>query len=172
VFNDSSLINTPASVGPLGNDTTYYCHVRAYLTAGWSPFSPIDTLKAGRPWSQNTDTVKTKATVESDLSVSDGSQWGVRSLITLPDRSYTGNYKSKMGLKDIDDYDGYTRIVDTDDIKGFTVAVVVDYVVYTSPDVPTTTKTWFKRVKITVTHPQYLTSDNKMIPVFTAMATY
>ena len=77
-----------------------------------------------------------------------------------------------MGLKDIDDYDGYTRIVDTDDIKGFTVAVAVSYVDYLYPDVPSSNRSWFKRVKITVRHPQYLTSDNKMIPIFTAMATY
>lgn len=128
----------------------------------------IDTTAT--PWLQ--DTTGTKVTVESNLSVSDGSQWGVRSLITLPDSSYTGNYYSKTGLKDIDDYDGYNRIVDYSNIKGFTVAVVVDYVVWTSPNVPTSTKTWFKRVKITVSHPLYLTSDNKMIPVFMATATY
>lgn len=168
-----SLLTTPtASVGPFNSDSTYYWHVKAYVPAVWGAYGKLWSFKAATPRRQYTDTVKTKATVESDLSISDGSQWGVRSLITLPDNTSTGDYNSKTRLKDIDDYDGYTRIVDTDDIKGFTVAVVVDYVVYTSPDVPTTTKTWFKRVKITVTHPQYLTSDNKMIPVFTAMATY
>jgi hypothetical protein len=128
----------------------------------------IDTTATS--WLQ--DTTGTKVTLESNLSVSDGSQWGVRRLVTLPDSSYTGNYNSKTGLKDIDDYDGYTRIANQGNITGFTVAVLVDYVVYTSPDVPTSTKTWFKRVKITISHPLYLTSDNKMIPVFTAVATY
>jgi hypothetical protein len=135
------------------------------------PFDEKVVIDEGAtPWVQ--DTTGTKVTVETNLSPSDGSQWGVRSLITLPDSSYTGNYNSKTGLKDIDDYDDYNRIVDQGNIKGFTVAVVVDYVVWTSPDVPTSTKTWFKSVKITVSHPLYLTSDNKMIPVFQAIATY
>jgi hypothetical protein len=41
VFNDSTITLTSQSVGPLGNDTTYYWRVRARNAGGWSGYSTV-----------------------------------------------------------------------------------------------------------------------------------
>lgn len=107
----------------------------------------IDTTVT--PWRQ--DTTGTKVTTESGLSIYQGSRWGVRTLITLPDTSY----QSISGLRDIDDYDGYVRFVRWNNMI-ITLTVQVHYVEYTTPDpaVIPTSQQFFKKVKVTVRHPQ------------------
>jgi hypothetical protein len=117
------------------------------------------------PWRQ--DTTGTKVSAESGLSAYNGAQWGVRNLLTLPDTSSSGNYLSKTRLKDIDDYDGYKRIVHYGNIRNDTVSVKVYYVVYTAPDVLTSSQQYFKKVEVTVSQAQYLLNQ-----AYSAMAAY
>jgi hypothetical protein len=73
--------------------------------------------------------------------------------VTLPD---TYPYRSVAGYNDFDDYNGYSRTVDTPTIKGFTISCTVYYVTITNLNVKTTSKTYCKRLVVTVTHPQYI----------------
>jgi len=82
------------------------------------------------------------------------------SYVVLPDTSWTGRFKSirfcnacNQGYDDVDDYNGYIRIVDTDGVKGFQINVTVYYVKDAKPDVPSSMKTYFKRADIQVTNP-------------------
>jgi hypothetical protein len=105
------------------------------------------------------------------LSLYQGVRWGVRNLLTLPDTSSTGKYLSRTLLKDIDDYDGYSRMariaIRPGDTLTYTVSVNVYYVAYTAPDVLTTTRQFFKKIEVTVVEPTY-----KVRQVYSAVASY
>lgn len=75
---------------------------------------------------------------------------------TIPSSfTYAGNLGPDSGeqypnFDDIDDYNGFTH---TDSLSGnvhYTISVSVDYVTQGSPDTPTSTRTYFKRMKVTV----------------------
>ena len=90
-----------------------------------------------------------------------------------PDSSYTGAFRSITAYSDVDDYHGYRRIVTANGITGFKLDVVVYYVASGTPDTKTTTSaTNFKRIQVTVTHDQFLTTALKNVPVYTALASY
>jgi hypothetical protein len=102
-----------------------------------------------------------------------------------PDRQITEptdtvpHFLSKKWFNDIDDYDGYQRTVDYGNIKGFIVNVKVYYVTATSPDIRTLSRTNFKKVEVTVSHPQYLTVEVtpegiiiRNTAVYSALASY
>jgi len=75
------------------------------------------------------------------------------SLVPLPDRApflSIGNYN------DFDDYNGYTRIVDTPLIQGFVVTDSVFYVSATDFDTPLYYPSYVKKLVVTVQHPQFL----------------
>jgi hypothetical protein len=65
-------------------------------------------------------------------------------------------YKSMYKFNDIDDYDGYSRLVNTPRAEGFTVSVQVKYVDPVNPDIPQPAQTFCKRMKVTVTSPYML----------------
>jgi hypothetical protein len=118
------------------------------------------------PWTQDaTGAMVTNATSSTNglTTPSDSlGQWGCRArhLITLPDSSYNGQYKSITKLKDVDDYDGYQRTVTYNGISGFVLDVSVYYVSATIPDTKSTTRTFYKKIEITVSHPQYMTVEH------------
>jgi hypothetical protein len=123
--------------------------------------------------------------------------WGVRRLISLPDSLRWSvslgkwYYLSQSSLKDIDDYDGYTRKVyyptipswngpilraDSSQIISYpnyySVSVKVYYVDYVTqsyllPDNNTTTRGVFKKIEITITQ-SYLTNP----VVYTSIVSY
>lgn len=68
-------------------------------------------------------------------------------------------YKSVMGATNayyaVGDYNGYERIANSEDIKGFHLKVTVYYVNKDSPDVAST-RTYYKRIDVSVDHPVYL----------------
>lgn len=72
------------------------------------------------------------------------------SIVPQPD---TYPYKSGAGYNDVDDYHRYRRIVSTPRMGNFDVRDSVWYVVETAPDTKASTQTFFKRVKVTVRHP-------------------
>lgn len=127
----------------------------------------IDTTAAS--WRQDTTGIKISS--ESSLSAYNGSKWGVRGLLAYPDTISTGDYLSKTRLKDIDDYDGYQRraivTIRPGETLTYTITVKVFYVVYSAPDVLTSTPQYFKKVQVTVTESKYEVSQ-----VYTALASY
>lgn len=74
----------------------------------------------------------------------------------LPTSPDTAWYKSISTFDDVDDYNGYTREVNTERIKGFIVKVEVYYVTGSDPEVPVYSQTYYKRVVVTVEHPKYM----------------
>ena len=65
-------------------------------------------------------------------------------------------FESATKFDDIDDYKGYTRTVDGQTIKGFSVTANVYYLVSRTNLTQTTTKTLLKRIDVTVSHPLYI----------------
>lgn len=101
-----------------------------------------------------------------------GPNAGEQTACPLPDSSYIGAYKSKTIYNDIDDYDGYWRILSANGITGFNLKVVVNYVNPGTPDTKVTTRTYFKRVEVTVKQSQFLNADLGNIAVYTTLASY
>jgi hypothetical protein len=138
------------------------------------PFDQSVADTTTTPWTQ--DQTGTKITVTSSLTAPTDTlgKWGCvwRHLLTLPDSSYSGNYKSISFLKDVDDYDGYQRIVTYNGINGFVARVKVYYVNPTSPDVPRTVKSFYKKIEVSVTHPQYMNTITDSVAVYSALSSY
>ncbi|HSD63628.1 MAG TPA: hypothetical protein VLB50_07510 [Ignavibacteriaceae bacterium] len=53
---------------------------------------------------------------------------------------------------DIDDYDGYTKSIDIDKVGEFEMSVDVFYVEQLNPDVPSSTQTYSKMVKVNISN--------------------
>jgi hypothetical protein len=79
-----------------------------------------------------------------------GCNGGEASAVPLPD-AYP--YKSVSGYNDVDDYHKYRRTVSTPRMGNYDVRDSVWYVVETNPDQKSSTQTFFKRVQVTVRHP-------------------
>ncbi len=67
---------------------------------------------------------------------------------------------------DIDDYHGYSKAVSLPHAENYSVTSTVDYVTASNPDVPSTYKTFFKRISVNVTSP-YMSHSVKLSFVFT-----
>lgn len=65
-------------------------------------------------------------------------------------------YKSISTYDDIDDYDGYERVVNTARITGFQVTSEVFYVTDANPNDPASVQTYFKKIIVNIEHPNYL----------------
>lgn len=65
-------------------------------------------------------------------------------------------FQSRNRFDDADDYNRYTRIVPSPRLGDFYVRDSVYYVLASNPNQYTTTKTWFKKIIVTVTHPNML----------------
>ena len=72
------------------------------------------------------------------------------SAVPQPD---TYPYRSVNGYNDVDDYHRYRRTVSTPRMGNFDVRDSVWYVAESNPDQKSSTQTFFKRVKVTVRHP-------------------
>jgi len=72
--------------------------------------------------------------------------------VPLPDRS---PYKSIANYDDFDDYNGYSRIVDTPIMTGFVVNCTVSYLA-SATLVPATNPTYTKKLEVKVSQPIYL----------------
>jgi hypothetical protein len=79
-----------------------------------------------------------------------------RSQVPIPDSSFVDEFKSKTDFDDFDDYDGYKRIALENNISGFVAEAVVFYVEPWDPDTPTSKRTYYKVIKVKVSHPLYL----------------
>jgi hypothetical protein len=68
----------------------------------------------------------------------------------------TAPFKSLLKFNDVDDYQGYRRIAKSTHLGNFNVRDSVFYVMESNHDTPSATQTWFKKVEVTVTHPNLL----------------
>jgi hypothetical protein len=82
------------------------------------------------------------------------------------DTSGTGSFQSKTKFDDVDDYNGYTRMAWNPRLGWFRVQVQVQYVNEDDPNTVVSSGTFFKRVTVTVSHPN-MTKDNndQVIPL-------
>jgi len=62
-------------------------------------------------------------------------------------------FKSGAGYNDVDDYHRYTRLAATPRLGKFTVTDSVYYVLESNPNQRSTSQTFFKKVVVTVRHP-------------------
>ena len=74
---------------------------------------------------------------------------GVPAIDTLP-------YKSQLKFNDIDDYNNYTRIVTSPYLGKFTVNDTVYYVLESDKTTKSNAQTWYKKILVSVTHPNLL----------------
>jgi len=120
------------------------------ITATSIAQSIIEEAK-NKSFDQNTviDTV----TVLGSLSSTLGREGSESTNVPLPDVMANNTFKSSIYYNDIDDYNGYSRTVSTPYSGNNTVSVQVSYVSQTSPDSVSASRTWFKKMTVTVTNP-------------------
>ncbi len=83
---------------------------------------------------------------------------GVTESVPNPDTLTSTGYKSMTKFNDIDDYNGYMRLVNTPRSEGDTVRVTVGYASETSPDSSKSTQTFCKVMTVTV-RSRYISSQ-------------
>jgi hypothetical protein len=92
--------------------------------------------------------------LRSDLTSNSslGKDGGTES-VPVPDVTASSGYASATKFDDVDDYKGYTRLVNTSRASGYSITVSVNYASETYPDSVKSVKTFCKRMRVTVTHP-------------------
>lgn len=81
------------------------------------------------------------------------------------DTSSTGDFESRTKFNDVDDYNGYTRKTWNPRFGWFTVGIRVSYVNEDNPSEALSNQTFYKRITVTVTHPNLVKdSRNNVIP--------
>ncbi len=78
----------------------------------------------------------------------EGSEW-----ISLPDSGAAGVFLSTTSYNDVDDYNGYERMVWTPRAEGYVIDVSVSYASPSWPDSTVTYRTYCKQMTVTVTSP-------------------
>ena len=82
------------------------------------------------------------------------------SYVSLPEPpDTTSAYKSVTKYNDIDDYNNYKRYYFSPSMGTFTVVDTVFYITYAAPDQKSNTQTFFKKVVVTVRHPNFYPVD-------------
>jgi hypothetical protein len=96
-------------------------------------------------------TVSSEVADSSSLSPTLGPDGGES--ISLPDTLGPAGYQSATTFNDVDDYNGYWRVVRSSSWQGDTVRVAVNYANASNPDVPLSGKNYCKRMVVTVSSP-------------------
>jgi hypothetical protein len=94
------------------------------------------------------------AVLRSDLTNNSslGKDGGAES-VPVPDVTAAAGYASATKFDDVDDYKGYTRLVNTSRASNYSITVSVNYASETYPDSAKSVKTFCKKMTVTVTHP-------------------
>ena len=143
-----SLVSLSINTMIIGKTTTML-EAEAQLNAISIAQSMIDEVMIK---AYDAGTVSAKVYNASGFTAADGlgCSGSEASIVTQPD---TYPYKSPQGYNDVDDYHRYRRTVFTPRMGNFDVIDTIHYVVETNPDTKTTTQTFFKKVVVTVRHP-------------------
>jgi hypothetical protein len=83
-----------------------------------------------------------------------------------PDTSANGLYGSSQAFDDVDDYNGYVRQASTKRVEGFTARVAVAYASPVNPDSISSSRTFCKRMTVTVTN-KYMEGQVSLSYAFT-----
>jgi hypothetical protein len=82
------------------------------------------------------------------------------------DTSSTDNFQSLTRFNDVDDYNGYCRKSWNPRFGWFTITVHIDYTDEDNPYVLLSKQSFYKRISVTVTHPNLMKDiKNNVIPV-------
>ena len=76
-------------------------------------------------------------------------------ITTSPYSAASPGYKSSFRFNDIDDYNNYVRVVNTQRAEGFRVQASVNYANETNPEVVSASRTFCKKLRVTVTSPYF-----------------
>ncbi len=120
--------------------------------------SLIDEIKT-----KSFDQVEISGTINSpnDLTSTLGPETGEN--ISMPDTSSSQAFASLTTYNDIDDYNGYSRLVNTDIAENFMLNCQVEYVSVSNPNSVSGSRTYCKRITITVTSPFFFTLPSLQI---------
>lgn len=84
-----------------------------------------------------------------------------------PDTAISSGYRSILKFDDIDDYNGYIRLVNTPRAEGYWIAVVVTYADTINPDITyANSRSWCKRMSVTVWN-KFMSDTVKLTYAFT-----
>jgi hypothetical protein len=75
--------------------------------------------------------------------------------VANPDTARDNQCASYARFDDVDDYDGYVRLVNTPRAEGYRLSAVVEYASITYPDSTTVSPTFCKRMTVTATSPYF-----------------
>ncbi len=81
-------------------------------------------------------------------------------VISLPDTAEASGFQSRLKFNDIDDYNGYVRIVRGYRVEGDTIRVFVKYASPVNPDSTIGAKSFFKKMIVAVSNPYITRRDN------------
>lgn len=121
-----------------------------YLTSLSIAQSVIDEAKS-KSFDQTTVSAPLDSLLTLTLPMSLGPEPG--EFVPVPDSLTPNGYLSQSMFNDVDDYNGYVRVVNTPRAEGYTVNVRIDYASPTWPDSTVTTSSFCKRMTVTVTSP-------------------
>jgi len=124
-----------------------------YLTAMSLAQSVIDEAKT-KAFDQRTVSgpVTSKDSLTSPLSLT---REGSGEVVPVPDTLTSQGFLSIIKFNDVDDYNGYRRLLNTPRANGYMLAATVRYVSATYPDSASSTKSYSKRMTVTVTSPYF-----------------
>lgn len=88
--------------------------------------------------------------------------------VSIPDSSTSSNFRSITAYNDFDDYKGYKRLVTANNISGFVAEATVYYVTSDNLDIPSSRRSYYKVIKVAVSHPLYIATPL----VFTSLFSY
>jgi hypothetical protein len=143
-----SLVSLSINTMLVGKTTTML-DAEAQLNAVSIAQSMIDEIMT-KAYDANTVSAKVYNATDFTAPGGLGCSGAEASAVPLPD-SYP--YRSAQGYNDVDDYNRYRRTVFTPRMGNFTVVDSVYYVAETNPDQLSGAQTFFKKVVVTVTHP-------------------
>lgn len=110
-------------------------------------------------------TIGTRIFNTADLSTTLGRESG--EVFTLPDSSGSDVFQSRTMYDDVDDYNGYRRIIRNPRLDDFTLTVQVHYASEDSPFSVTGSKTFCKQVQVIVTNPYMPKDQNGVVSPLT-----
>ena len=130
-----------------------------YISAVSLAQSVIDEAKT-KAFDEKTDTAAVASVDLLTAPTSLGTD-GAAETVPKPDTLFPGSpytsssrgYRSTYKFNDVDDYNKYIRLVNTQRAEGFTINVKVNYADETDPDPQRMVRTYCKKMTVTVTSP-------------------
>ncbi len=104
--------------------------------------------------------------VDSMTAVASMGPEGVAEAVPNPDTTGVNGFKSATKFNDVDDYNSYKRLVNTPRAEGYYISAKVFYTSETDPDVVSASKTYCKKMNVSVWS-KYMPDTLKLSYAFT-----